>query len=165
MAKNDKVPTKYGRPATSRSNRWYPGSWNTSVDTMFKQLYLSPMPPLYVNYILDWGKELNQHRVIILSVGIQESLFREQLWRKINSMRKKGWEPRTSLEEAKSKRNGPWLWLDKHLYAQLRSVCGMPCWHVKVDGKVARVDGRVKKGNLWMYISDARTCNKCNYNL
>ena len=81
------------------------------------------------------------------------------LWSKISSMRKQSWELRISLEE-QSKRNGPWLWLDKHLYAQLRSVCGILCWHVKADGKVVRVDGKAGKGNLWMHMSYVRTCHK-----
>lgn len=95
------------------------------------------------------------------SVGIQERIFRadaveqDKVWENWE-----GWELRISLEERKSRRNGPWLLLDKCLYAQLRSVCGILCWHGKEDGKVLSVDGKARKGNLWMYMSYVRTCNK-----
>lgn len=39
------------------------------------------------------------------------------------------------------------------LSAQLWSICGMFCWHVKGSGKI-------KRENLWMSIRHARTCNK-----
>ena len=76
----------------------------------------------------------------------------QTLWSNINSMRQQGWELRISLEE-QGKMNSRWLCLDKLLYAPLRSICGILCWHVKADGKVVRADGKVKKGNLWTYVS------------
>lgn len=50
-------------------------------------------------------------------------------------------------------RNDLWLWLDKCLHAWLRSVYGMFCWHLKGGGKITRE-------NLWIYVSNVKTCNK-----
>jgi len=64
-------------------------------------------------------------------------------------------------KDTSRRRNGSWLWLDKHPHEQLRSVYTILCWHLKVDGKVVRADGKTKKKEcLWRRISDVRTCNK-----
>lgn len=69
MAKDNKVPSKGGRPTTCRNSNWNTGSLNSSADSMFRQLNLSLMSPLYINDILAQGKKPNQNCIIIVNTS------------------------------------------------------------------------------------------------
>lgn len=69
MAKDNKVPSKGGRPTTHRNSNWNTGNLNSSADSMFRQLNLSLMSPLYINDILAQGKKPNQNCIVIVSAS------------------------------------------------------------------------------------------------
>ena len=108
-------------------------NWKLICHTAFsgsRQSYTT-IAKLFATLYNEWELKLWEYK---------KNCSEQQLWSKINSMRTK--------DTSRRRKNSLRLWLDKRPHEQLKSVCRMLCWHVKVDGKVVGADGKSWKRKL-----------------